>query len=393
MMSSTRPKLDPGAELRQLLTSVRESLGADTAVMLLLDATGSVLEPFASSGLDVTLRTGARVPVGQGFAGSIVATGKPRVLEQVTEQNVVNPVLSRRGLQSLLGVPLLRDGTAFGVLHVGSLVPRTFDGSDVEQLEKLAADLSSWFMDQSLAEHHTAALVLQRSLIPTIPPAIDGLDVAGRYIPAEGDLGGDWYDVFPLPGGRVGFVMGDVLGHGLQPAVVMGRIRSALRSYALVEESPARVLQMLDKKISHFESGTLASVLFAVSHPPFESFTMSSAGHWPPLVAQTDGPTSSADVPTDAILGLVPDVVRTDTEVEIGPRGSLCLFTDGLIEQRFTPGGPVDPDAGLALVTRSFSARQTAESACIAIVSDLLPEQGSPDDVALLVVRRAADDL
>jgi serine phosphatase RsbU (regulator of sigma subunit) len=356
--------------------------------MLLVDATGAVLEPFASSGLDVTLRTGARVPIGQGFAGAVAGTGRPVVLDDIDAGEVVNPMLRRRGIRSLLGVPLVRDGAVFGVLHVGTLSQRHFTQDDVERLTDLAGEVASWFADQSLAEHHTAARVLQRSLIPTLPPSIPGLDIAGRYVPAEGDLGGDWYDVFALPDGRVGFVMGDVLGHGLQPAVVMGRIRSALRSYALIEPSPARVLQMLDRKITHFETGTLATVLFAVAEAPYDSFVISSAGHWPPLVADGRSPAVAADVRSDTMLGLLPDRTRTDTVVPVPPGGSLCLFTDGLIEQRFGADRVVDPDVGLATVAASLAASRTAEASCVAVLADLMPERGTVDDVALLVIRR-----
>ena len=388
MPSPTPLTLDPGADLRRLLTSVRETLAADTAVMLLVDATGAVLEPFASSGLDVTLRTGARVPIGQGFAGAVAGTGRPVVLDDIDAGEVVNPMLRRRGIRSLLGVPLVRDGAVFGVLHVGTLSQRHFTADDVQRLTDLADKVASWFADQSLAEHHTAARVLQRSLIPTLPPSIPGLDIAGRYVPAEGDLGGDWYDVFALPDGSVGFVMGDVLGHGLQPAVVMGRIRSALRSYALIEPSPARVLQMLDRKISHFEAGTLATVLFAVARAPYDSFVVSSAGHWPPLVGDGRSPAVAVDLRTDTMLGLLPEKSRTATVVPVPEGGSLCLFTDGLIEQRFGPGKAVDPDAGLAAVASSLAVSRPAEASCVAVLADLIPEHGTVDDVALLVIRR-----
>ncbi|KQY55672.1 hypothetical protein ASD11_14245 [Aeromicrobium sp. Root495] len=388
MPSSAHQKFSRGSELKQLLAKVREALSADTAVMLLLDVTGAVLEPFGSSGLDVTLRTGARVPVGQGFAGAIAATGEPLILDEIRDDNVINPMLRRRGIQSLLGVPLMRAGSVFGVLHVGSRFRRKFTADDAGHLTSLAEELASWFAEQSLAEHQTAALVLQRSLIPTIPQFFDGLDMAGRYVPAEGDLGGDWYDVFDLPDGRVGFVMGDVLGHGLQPAVIMGRIRSALRSYALIEESPARVLEMLDKKISHFETGTLATVLFAVTEAPYADFVMSSAGHWPPVIVDEIQPAAPVNMPTDAMLGLMPDVTRTDSSVNLPAGGSLCFFTDGLIEQRFGPDNAVDPDAGLAAVARALAGIRTAEANCVAVLSDLLPEDGNADDVALLMVRR-----
>jgi sigma-B regulation protein RsbU (phosphoserine phosphatase) len=390
-VSETRLRVERGGEITQLLAAVRDDLQADSSVMLLLDATRSVLEPVAACGLDETLRTSARVPVGQGFAGTIAATAVPLALDEVRGDNVVNPTLHRRGIRSLLGVPLMSDGSVIGVLHVGSLTPRTFTQDDIERLTKQAEELTAFVKDRTLVEEHTAALVLQRSLIPTVPPTIAGLDIAGRYLPAEGDLGGDWYDVFSLPGGRVGIVMGDVLGHGLGSAVIMGRVRSALRAYALIEESPARVLEMLDHKIDHFEAGMLATVVFAVAAPPYDTFTVSSAGHWAPLLAAADADTLQADVRPDPLLGVAPETRRAESRVQLPPGGSLCFFTDGLIEQRLDPDSPIDPDRGIEVVARHLSASSTAEANCISILAGAMPAGSNRDDIALLVVRREPD--
>ena len=387
-ISDARLRMERGGELSQLLSSVREALAADSAVMLLTDATGSVLEPIAAAGLDETLRAAARVPLGQGFAGTIASTGRPLVLDEVTEANVVNPMLRRRGLHSLLGVPLQWDGRVIGVLHVGSIAPRAFTPDDVERLQQLAVEIAEFTTTRTSAEEHTAALVLQRSLIPTIPSQLPGLDIAGRYGPAEGDLGGDWYDVFALPGDRVGIVMGDVLGHGLPSAVVMGRLRSALRSYALIEKSPARVLEMLDQKVHHFEPGVLATVIFAVAEAPYDRFVMSTAGHWAPLRTTPGQPAEQIEMVHDPLLGLDAGTRRREVDVELPAGGSWCFFTDGLIEQRRGPGEIVDPEAGLALVAGSLSATATAERNCISGLADALPDRANSDDVALLVVRR-----
>jgi sigma-B regulation protein RsbU (phosphoserine phosphatase) len=387
-VSETRLRVQRGGEISQLLAAVREELQADSSVLLLLDATGSVLEPVAACGLDETLRTSARVPVGQGFAGTIASTSVPLVLDEVRSDNVVNPMLHRRGIRSLLGVPLLWEGSVMGVLHVGSLAPRVFTQADTDRLAVLADEVATFVKNRTLVEEHAAALVLQRSLIPTVPPPIAGLDVAGRYLPAEGDLGGDWYDVFPLPGDRVGIVMGDVLGHGLGSAVIMGRVRSALRSYALIEDSPARVLEMLDRKIDHFETGMLATVVFAVAEAPYDTFTVSSAGHWAPLLAVEGDPTVQTTVPHDPLLGVAPDTRRSETQVHVGPGGVLCFFTDGLIEQRLDPGAAIDPERGIAVVAENLSASATAEASCISILAGVMPVGSNRDDIALLVVRR-----
>ena len=179
------------------------------------------------SGLDRSRRAWVRVPVGKGFAGQIAANRAPVVLDEVTKTNVYNPILRESGVRALAGVPLVDDGDLVGVLHVGSFTPRKFDDGDLATLNDLADEVVEHIQHTRIGAMHTAALVLQRSLIPTIPPRIPGLDIAGRYVPAEGDLGGDWYDVFTLPDGRLSLVMGDVVGHGLPAAVVMGRIKRA----------------------------------------------------------------------------------------------------------------------------------------------------------------------
>ena len=203
--------------------------------------------------------------------------------DQVDEMSVVNPILRDAGVRRLLGVPVYGPDGLLGVLHIGSLSERSFGDADVARMEELSAGIGQRLSEQRENDVHIAALVLQRSLLPAAPPSIEGLDLAVRYLPAEGDLGGDWYDIFVLPSGKVGLVMGDVEGHGLRSAVVMGRLRSALRAYALEHEDPAEVLCRLDRKLCHFESGITATVIYAVTEPPFDTLLICTAGHPPPL--------------------------------------------------------------------------------------------------------------
>ena len=165
--------------------------------------------------------------LGSGFAGRVAAQRRPVVLDQVDERSVVNPILRDAGVRRLLGVPVYGPHGLVGVLHVGSLSERSFSADDTARLEELATGIGQRLSEQSKDDAHLAALVFQRSLLPAAPPSIEGLDVAVRYLPAEGDLGGDWYDIFVLPSGKVGLVLGDVEGHGLRSAVIMGRLRSA----------------------------------------------------------------------------------------------------------------------------------------------------------------------
>ncbi len=221
---------------------------------------------------------------------------------------------------------------------------------------------------------------------------MDGLDVAARYVPADGDLGGDWYDLFQLPGERIGVVMGDVAGHGLPAAVIMGRLRSALRAYALEHPDPAHVLRLLDMKISYFEAGAVATVLYAVAEPPYNRFAISSAGHLPPYLVLTDGSVSPTDVAPDPPLG-----VRSPSDdpwsrqaviVNVPAGASLCMFTDGLVERRPTPDErrADQLDAGLRRLVEALRPGD-ADAACDAILNEMVGDDITEDDIAVLVLR------
>src|SRR4051794_1261970 len=176
-------------------------MGSDTATLLLLDQTGTVLEPAASAGLGRRWRGATHVPVGSGFAGRVAAGRRPVVLNEINETSVLNPILRDFGLRRLLGVPVFGSEGLLGVLHAGWLTARGLTADDTRRLE-----CAAWEMGRRLSEspEHDAplgGLALQRSLPPAAPPHIEGLDVAVRYLPAEGDLGGDWYDIFTLPSG------------------------------------------------------------------------------------------------------------------------------------------------------------------------------------------------
>lgn len=374
-------------ELRASLRKIRSVLHADTAVVLTLDPTGRVLEPFDMSGLNRNRRAWVRVPVGQGFAGKVAASAAPVVLDNVTATNVYNPILRESGVRSLAGVPLVNEGTLIGVLHVGSFTPRRFDDGDLATLIALSEEVVEHIRHTTTGAMHTAALVLQRSLMPTLPPLVPGLDIAGRYVPAEGDLGGDWYDVFMLADGRLGLVMGDVVGHGLPAAVVMGRIKSALRAYALTHADPAEVLTMLDAAMAQFEPDYMATVIYGVAAEPYDTVTFSAAGHWPPIVVRPDGSSTIIESRQDLALGVDPRAQRTTFDVVLEPGAALCLFTDGLLEVRHD----ADPQQVLEALAARAAQLHPAESAELnssRLLFEAMGASANLDDVALLLVRR-----
>ncbi len=321
--------------VQDLIENVRTLMGSDTATLLLLDETGGVLEPAASAGLGRRWRGAPHVRMGAGFAGRVAEARRPVFVNEVNEVSVLNPILREAGVQRLLGVPVFGRNRLLGVLHVGSFEPRSFTDSDAERLEERAAEIGHRLSERTEDDAHLAAMILQRSLLPAAPPAVEGLDVAVRYLPAEGDLGGDWYDVFTLPSGKTGIVLGDVEGHGLRAAIVMGRLRSALRAYALDHDDPAEVLRRLDRKLCHFETEISATVLYAVTEPPFDQVVICNAGHPAPLIAHEGQETAEpADISPGLLLGLDPESPRQSEKVALPPGTALAFYTDGLVERR-----------------------------------------------------------
>jgi serine phosphatase RsbU (regulator of sigma subunit) len=195
-------------------------------------------------------------------------------------------------------------------------------------------------------------------------------------------VGGDWYDVFTLPSGQLGMVIGDVTGSGLPAAVIMGRIRSALRAYALETTDPAEVLARLDAKMQHFEPGALATVAYAVFDQDLDRVRICSAGHWPPVIATLGQPAELAGIPSGLLIGAVPGAQRRVTTIGISPGTVLCFFTDGLIERR----GELIDDA-LTRLCQAVTA-EPPESVCATVMGAMVDRGPAADDIALLVFRR-----
>ncbi|ATY12285.1 diguanylate phosphodiesterase [Amycolatopsis sp. AA4] len=368
------------------LKQVRDAMGADTATVLRHQPGSDQLSAVAAVGLEEEVYQGVRIPIGSGFAGRIAALREPVVIDHVDRGTVVNPLLWERGLRTMLGVPMLAGSTLVGVLHVGCVEPRKFSAADVETLRRLAGQLAVAIQLEVFREDRTAAVALQRSLLPSRLPEIPGLEFAARYVPgAASGLGGDWYDLFPLPGDRLGIVMGDVAGHGLDAAVIMGRLRSALRAYALDCDDPAEVLAKLDRKAVHFEHGVMATVAYAVFDENQHRLQISLAGHLPPTLVSPDRPAELLKAPADPPIGLaLSPHPRRVTTVDIGPDTVLAFCTDGLVERRDQL-----VDTGLARLADVMRV-EDPDQLCGRIMNALIGNRRAQDDIALLVIRRTA---
>jgi phosphoserine phosphatase RsbU/P len=370
--------------LPELLERVRELLDADTAVVLLHDADTGVLVPTTVSGLNEDVEKAVRVPVGQGFAGTVAARKQPVVLDRVDETTVLNHHLWDRGLRTLLGVPMLAEGDVVGVLHVGSVNNRTFTDDDVYLLQVAADRIALATRAMASRAERDAATALQRSLLPARLPAVPGLSLAARYLPGgQNGVGGDWYDVFTLPSGRLGLVIGDVVGHGLRAAVIMGRLRSALRAYALETEDPAVVLDKLDRKVTHFEPHAMATIVYSIFDPVTHRLQVSLAGHPPPVHCPHRQPAILLDIGPDLPIGTGFAPHRRHTvDLDLAPGGVVCFYTDGLVERR-----DASIDEGLGHL-RNAVTPAPADTVCTTVMDKLLTGYKPEDDIALVVLSR-----
>lgn len=375
--------LDTEHLLTELLDRVSDILDVDTAAILLRNVSSDELVATAARGLEAEVRQGVRIPLGTGFAGKIAAEQRPVKLDSVDHTTVANPILWERGIQSMLGVPLLAGGELIGVLHVGTLNNKEFTSDDANLLQIVADRVALAVQVSLLEEERAAARALQRLLLPSGLPKLPTLEFAARYVPsAEIGVGGDWYDVFALPSGRLCIAIGDVVGHGLQAATVMGRLRAAVRSNALHSVHPNEVLALVDRDLQHFEPAIMATVLFGVFEPSLENLQLSSAGHPVPVMAAPDGTSHFIDLNVDPPLGVQADIARTAVTTRIPPGGVMLLYTDGLIERRES-SLDTSLEALLAAVVID-----SPHSVCSYVMQSLVGDRTPRDDIALLAIRR-----
>ncbi|MFB7353787.1 SpoIIE family protein phosphatase [Streptomyces gardneri] len=311
----------------------------------------------------------------------------PADLPRIARSPEAADQLRRAGVHSYLAVPLIARGEVLGALDLKrDRNPLPFDGDDVLLATELAAraavsiDNARWY--QSV---RNSAVTLQRSLLPGTPPERAGLEVASRYQPAQAssEVGGDWYDVIPLPDDKTALVVGDVMGSGIDAAATMGRLRTATCAFADLDLSPAQVLRHLDRITAGLEH-YIATCLFAVHDPRLGRCRIANAGHLPPVRIPADGPAELVRLSTGVPLGVGGGTFRT-ARIPFRPGDVLVLYTDGLVETR---DAAID-DRLAVLVDLLDGARGPLEETCDMLLK-ALRRPGAQDDVALLVARSTA---
>nr|MBA3746724.1 SpoIIE family protein phosphatase [Solirubrobacterales bacterium] len=240
-------------------------------------------------------------------------------------------------------------------------------------------------MVQSIGERRLAQ-TLQRSMMTTQPPQVAGIELATRYLPGsrEHEVGGDWYDVIPLPGGRVGVVIGDVVGRGIEAAVTMSHLRTALRAYAIEGLEPAAVVRKLHHLADHLDEGIGTTVVYLDLDPATRELRYVSAGHLPLVHLPADGVPSFLTGGRSTPLGtLAPGADVPQARIELGPGDGVLLYTDGLVERR-----------DIGIITRLEQLRTTVRCAQGSldallehVTATLTGDTMRLDDVALLALR------
>ncbi|MER5932553.1 SpoIIE family protein phosphatase [Streptomyces sp. NPDC002054] len=299
------------------------------------------------------------------------------------------------GLHSFIAVPLRARGVLLGMVGYWRVQPSPpFEDEDVSFAEELTARAAlSIDNARRFTREHTMAVTLQRSLLPRGVPEQSAVEVAHRYLPAQAGVGGDWFDVIPLPGARVALVVGDVVGHGLHAAATMGRLRTAVHNFSTLDLPPDELLSHLDELVAHIDTDegtgdqewlgiTGATCLCAVYDSVSGQVTAATAGHPGPAVVHPDGTVSFPELPVSPPLGLGAGMPMETATLTLPEGALLALFTDGLIESRER-----DLDAGLAVLGAALAGpARTPEETCAAVIDAMLPT-GHNDDIALLVAR------
>jgi PAS domain S-box-containing protein len=375
---------DLDALLPAILERTRDVLDAEAAALLLCQEDGTL--SLTTSDPVIGEARLERVPADAGVAGRVLASRAPVLLHEPSPEDLADPAILDAGITSMIGVPLVAHNEVIGVIEIGCRAPRQLGPEDVDLL-RLTADRVALAVDHARAfgREHRIAETLQRSLLPQTLPALPGVALAARYLPAasEAEVGGDWYDAIALTGGRALLVLGDVSGKGLAAASTLGALRNAIRAYALEGHGPAQIAERLnDFVLADPGRDHMATLVLAVFDPVGGELSWVNAGHPSPLLVTATGQARLLEGGRSVPLGVMPFPGYGVERATIEPGGALVLYTDGLIERR---GEHLDE--GMALLLRAAAhGSLEPEALCDRLLEAAAPSGATSDDIALLAL-------
>lgn len=302
----------------------------------------------------------------------------------------VDPALG--DMRSAMFLPLVSAGEAIGGVALFSEQPDGFNLRDMELAELVASSSAAALMASSAqVDVKRMADVLVKASLPARIPTIAGFELAALYVPVSdaAEVGGDWYDALELRGGRVAFVVGDVVGHGLSAATAMSQLRNGLRAFLSEGHGPARALALLNHLAQVSGTGELATVLVAILDPADGTVRTASAGAIPPLLVRAHGPDDDGAAPTGPLVGAFADADYQEHLWVLGPGDLFLAFTDGVVERRDR-----DIDDGRAWLADHARTRPTGppDSFCQLLIDDLRTDGAGEDDICLLALERTPQD-
>jgi PAS domain S-box-containing protein len=390
--------LEPRELMGLVVERIKEAFRADMARILLIEQgqesdpralgraerlrPGGELALGAASGFGAAAKAPQSVPVGD-VLSQVVNEGRPVILDGLHGGAGLDPMLGAAAPRALMASPLTVKGRMAGVVEIGSRKERRFSPEE-ESLLVLMADRAGLAIEHARAYEREVGTVemLQRSLLPDRLPILPGVKIAARYLPGGADVGGDWYDAVPLEDGRVGLAMGDVVGHGLGAASLMGQLRHAARAYALEGHPAPAVLDRLDRLVRSLPGAQMATLLYAIVEPDLRTLRFASAGHVPPLVVGPDGGARFLEGAPNPPLGVFDSSGHEELTVELEPGSTIVLYTDGLVEER-----GVSIDTGLDALRKAADHPGDPEELCDHLVDSMLALHEANDDIAVLALQ------
>ncbi|WP_328353373.1 SpoIIE family protein phosphatase [Mycobacterium sp. NBC_00419] len=376
-------------------SQVLNDAGASALTLGLVSPDGTRLEWVTMAGYPepVVARFGRGVSLSEPAAAcEVVRTGQPVVVRNPLDYQRRYPDnaawLAASGTFCSVSWPLTGGGMSIGVLVLAWDRPQPLDTAQLAYASAVATMISQALVRARVyADEHARAAILQAAVLPSSPAAIDGIDVAISYEPADAvhGLGGDWYDAMALRQGRTYVTVGDVVGHGLPAVEDMAQLRSAARALALQGLSPARLLGELNTFTRHASHGKFATMSVAIFDPSDSSLSYASAGHPPPLLRRADtGEVVRLATGHGPVLGPVDDVSYAQGYTTLADGDVVVLYTDGLIERR---GQDIETGIQWAQrLIRDWAADEPLSAACQRLSQTMAPAPRN-DDVCVVAVR------